>query len=135
MDVRAGVLEGNGYVAGNLVNGGEVRVGGAGAAGALYIAGNYTQTAAGVLAMELGGPGLGTGYDYLYVTGAATLGGTLRLATLGGFVPAPDNYFVLLTCGSVQGNFAVINGLFLSGDRALYPFFDGNGYYLWTYAY
>ncbi len=135
VSLQGGVLDGSGYVAGDVLNAARLDVGGAQTAGMLFLLGNYVQTAAGVLNVELGGLELGSQYDYLYIDGSATLGGTLNLGLLGGFMPNPDDFFVILSAASIAGDFATINGLFVGGDRALYPFHDGVNYYLWTYSF
>jgi hypothetical protein len=84
--LQGGVLSGTGTINGNVTNGALIEVGGSGTTGTLSINGNYTQTAAGILRMEIGGLTPGTQFDQLLVTGIATLGGTLDLL-LNGFNP------------------------------------------------
>jgi hypothetical protein len=49
-----------------------------------------------------------TQYDQLAVQGTATLGGTLEVSLLSGFVPAVGNSFVVLTCTTCTGTFAAV---------------------------
>jgi len=72
----------------------------------LTINGNYTQTAAGSLDIELGGtsPAL---YSQVAVTGSASLNGTLNVALNVGFTPTfGETFDILTTTGLVLGTFA-----------------------------
>jgi len=77
--------------------------------GATMINGDYTQQAGGTLKIELGGLAQGTEYDFLKVTGALSLGGTLEVVLYGGFNPQYGNTFDLLDWGSLSGTFATVN--------------------------
>jgi outer membrane autotransporter protein len=77
--------------------------------GTLTINGNYTQTAAGVLQMELGGLTPGSGFDRLVVNGHATLAGTLNVTLVNGFTPSVGDTFSLLSYTSRSGSFSTIN--------------------------
>ena len=79
--------------------------------GILTVSGNYTQTGAGVLNIELAGPIAGTQYDQLIVSGTATLAGNLNLILLNGFVPGPNDGIQILSAGSIVGDFGSISGL------------------------
>ena len=59
--------------------------GAVGSAGILTINGNYTQSTAASLNIEVGGTGAGSGYDWLAVSGTATLAGTLNVSLINGF--------------------------------------------------
>lgn len=67
-----------------VVNGGEIRPGGSSRA-ALGVVGNYTQTATGVLTLDIGAPA--DLIDQLLITADAVLAGTLKLTTT--FSPTP----------------------------------------------
>ena len=60
------------------------------------------------LETELAGLVQGTSYDFLNVTGTATLGGTLNVVLLNGFAPQVNNTFDLLDWGSISGAFASV---------------------------
>ena len=82
--------------------------------GELDISGNYQQTAAGVLDIELGGYSAGTEFDLVTVTaggagGVATLGGTLNVTLTNGFAPTNGSMFTFLTAASRVGAFATFN--------------------------
>jgi hypothetical protein len=119
LDLQGGALVGSGTTNANVTNAGQVIPGGTGAAGLLTINGTYTQTATGALNVDLGGTTAGSQYDQLAVSGSATLGGTLNVATIGSFTPALGNRFQVLTFGSSSGSFAtyhepsLVSGLFL----------------------
>ena len=89
VSIQGGALSGSGVVEANVTNAGLVTPGGDGTTGILSITGSYTQTAAGVLNIDIGGLVAGTGYDQLQITGAATLDGTLNVQLVGGFTPQP----------------------------------------------
>ncbi len=62
-----------------------------------------------VLTLEIGGAAPGTDHDTLAITGSLTLGGTLNVVFLNGFVPAPTDFFQFFTASSFGGSFAQIN--------------------------
>ena len=97
---------------GTLYNtGGTLAPGGIGTAGRTVITGNYVQSG-GALAIDIGGTtqasGFQTGqYDYLQVTGSATVGGALNVGLINGYVPPTGTNFTVLTAGSpVAGSFS-----------------------------
>lgn len=112
--VEAGTLGGNGGVGGALtVNGGAMFApGGTGASaiGDFSVGGSFTLKSGAILAMQLGGTTAGS-YDFLSVTGAATLSGVLNLSTVS-FSPATGNQFTLLTAaGGITDSGLTITGL------------------------
>jgi hypothetical protein len=76
--------------------------------------GALTQTASGMLEIELAGAAPGQ-FDVLQVSGTATLGGTLRVLALPGMVAPAGSTFTILTSGGISGSFATVelplNGL------------------------
>ena len=90
----------------------------------INVKGNYTQNAAGTLQLAVDGPNPGQ-YDYLNVTGNASLNGTLALAN-GGYNPhANDKLTLVTTGGTVTGKFAAFSN----------PFVGGTGYNLVDLVY
>ncbi len=77
------------------------------ATGQMNIIGAYSQTAAGVLQIEIGGTTPITEFDKLSITGDATLAGTLEVL-LGDFNPALGQSFDILDWGSVSGAFTTL---------------------------
>ena len=80
-----GSLTGSGTVTADVVNDGLVVTGDLSAA--LAIDGSYTQTAAGVLDIAIGGTTPVIQYDQLNISGPATLDGTLDISLINGFGP------------------------------------------------
>jgi len=106
--VAGGVLEGDGLVVGAVTNSAVVSPGRP--LGRLTIDGNYIQTAAGTLAIDLGGspPTL---YDRLQITNtsrSATLAGTVRATLVDDFMPVSNDVFTVLTVapGTRSGTFS-----------------------------
>ena len=103
-----GVLRGHGTIFGAVVNDGAT-VGPGLSPGALATTGTYTQTADGVLEIELAGTTPGVEYDQLLVSSVATLGGTINVSLIDGYVPSPGDEFEVLTCILRDGTFATVN--------------------------
>jgi len=82
--------------------------------GTLSITGNYTQNSTGALNVRIASA---TGYNRLAVSGSATLGGTLNIGRLGGYIPPVGSTFTLLSAGSVTGQFATVNGTAINGTE------------------
>ena len=104
MYLNGGVLTGSGTIVGTVVNAAEVSPGAA--AGTITVIGNYTQTAAGTLKIEIGGSETGTQHDRLTVNGLATLNGALQVSLINGFTPATGNFFDILGFTTRSGAFA-----------------------------
>jgi hypothetical protein len=114
VSLQGGVLSGFGAVRGtvsvSLINAALLDLGAP--TGTLQVNGTYQQTAAGVLNVGLGGTAAGQS-DRLQITGAATLGGTLNVTLVGGFLPAVGSTFEILTFASRTSDFATVTGLSL----------------------
>jgi hypothetical protein len=68
-------------------------------------------------------------FDTMSVSGSATLGGTLDVSLINGFVPAPNDSFTVLTAGpNITGSFTNAP----SGSR--FPTTDGAGSFIATYS-
>lgn len=76
--------------------------------GLLTIAGNYTQTSAGTLRVDIKGTTPGVTYDQLSVSGTASLNGTLDIMTARGFTPTPSDQFIVVTAQTRTGTFATL---------------------------
>ena len=98
-------LSGNGTINGNLVNGGTVGPGNS--PGTIFVAGNFTQTPAGTLVMEIASP---VSFDQLIITGTADVDGTLQLDLIDGFVPAGEEFTIITAGGGVNGEFTPVTG-------------------------
>ncbi len=105
-----GTLSGIGTIGGNVLNGGTVSPGHS--VGTLTVKGNYTQTAAGTLIIEVAGSKKGQA-DLLAVGGAANLNGNLRILRLGGAkLKVGDKVTFLTAGGGVNGKFANVSNPF-----------------------
>lgn len=119
LTIQAGAfLTGSGTIYASVTNSGTINPGGTGAVGTLTIQGNYTQTASGVLNLELGGTTSGA-FDQLAISGQASLAGTLNVSLLPGYQPSHGDAFAALKFASSVGGFAVVNGLSLSDGDVL----------------
>jgi hypothetical protein len=77
-----------------------------------------------VLTMELASP-RPEDYDRLEIAGQATFGGTLRVETLGRFVPAPGDRFAILSYGRARGAFDRLEASGAADGMMFVPDFDG----------
>jgi len=109
MNLSGGRLSGIGLINAAVVNGAVVSPGAS--PGTLIINGQYTQTAAGQLRLEIGGTNPDSQYDRLHVTGTATLNGEILVCWTNAFVPSVGDSFQVMTFGSAVGSFATTNGL------------------------
>jgi hypothetical protein len=107
LKLNGGTLTGTGMIVGDVNNAATVRPGGASSAGTLSMTGNYTQTAAGNLVINVGGFTPGSSLSQLAVSGSATLAGVLSLNSVSGFTASLGNSFTVLTYASASGNLAV----------------------------
>lgn len=108
-ELQGGSLNGSGRISGTVVNSAIINIGEP--AGWLAIsAGSYTQNPTGELALEIGGPTLGSQCDQLGVNGTANLGGRLRLTLVNGYSPAAGTVIAPVSYYSRVGQFAEIVG-------------------------
>jgi autotransporter-associated beta strand protein len=112
-----GRLSGNGAINGNVTAGGTLSPGGMLSSGSITIAGNVTLQSTSHLAIQLGGLAPAS-YDFLNVTGALSLGGSLDVSLLGGFTPQLGNSFNLFDAPAQTGAFSSINLPTLSAGLA-----------------
>ena len=130
-DLQGGLLSGSGNLFADVRNAGRIQVGGLGAAGALFISGDYTQTDAGELHMEMGDFDSGA-YDRLTIAGTAALGGTLTVELLDGFFAREKDDYRLLECGTRSGEFMAVIIPDIGGGLFLDPRYDDTGLSFWT---
>ncbi|MBL8758590.1 MAG: hypothetical protein JNK35_09190 [Phycisphaerae bacterium] len=108
--LQGGTLGGSGLVDSSVVNSGGTLSPGA-SAGTLTIEGNYTQQSGGRFHFEVGStmdPALNDTLNV--ISGSATLGGTIRIDRLNGFVPPLGQGFTIVATAPNQrfGTFAAI---------------------------
>jgi len=104
LNIQGGTLKGKGTITGNVFNGGTVAPGLS--PGLLTIAGNFSQTAAGTLAVEINGLTAGTQYDQIVVNGAVALAGALTVTS--GFTPSAGDGFAIIVndvSDAISGDF------------------------------
>jgi hypothetical protein len=108
IDIEGGVIAGTGTLDGNVSNSGTLEVGVPDTPGVLTITGDYTQTSAGDLYVEIGGKNAGTDYDQLQIDGNANLDGALSVLLINGYTQDGQSTFQVLTAGAVHGTFAAV---------------------------
>ena len=107
LDIQGGILTGSGTILNNVRNGGALNTGQS--PGKLSITGTYTQTATGVLNIEVAGLVAGSEHDQLAVGGATSLAGTLNATTIAPYDPNDTDVFTVMTYPSVSGDFTTKN--------------------------
>ncbi len=111
IQLSAGLLNGNGLVAGDVINsGGNVNAGsGFGQNGVITILGNYTQDVGGTFTVDASGTNSVTPeFDQVAVTGTANLNGTLSVRQFGGFILERPESLQVLSFASVNGDFSIL---------------------------
>ena len=126
VNVTGGTLGGVGTV-GPVVSatGGEIAPGLS--AGRLSASGRYTQGGSAVLHVEIGGHAAVVEFDRLDVGGAATLGGAVRVDTVGDFVPTEGDRFRILAAAERSGEFVSLIGADIGGSLAYTAEYDDTG--------
>jgi hypothetical protein len=125
-------FDGWGAILADVFNAGTMHVDGIDGIGVLSITGDYTQSATGLLAMEIDGdePSAGSS-DRVDVSGTATLGGMLHADWSDGLGDdADDEVLTLMIWGSRSGEFDLVELPSNLGwdDGWLQPFYDAPGY-------
>jgi hypothetical protein len=115
--LSAGSLTGIGSIKGNLRSSGIVDPGDSPTTtGVLSDAGAYTQNSTGSLNISIGGTTAGSKFDALNAT-TASLGGTLNVKLINGFVPTLGSTFKIANFNSESGKFAAVNGLAINSSE------------------
>ena len=125
VNLNGGALSGSGSVVATVQNtAGRIDPGAAGTAGVIAITGNYTQSASGVLNIDIGGTGSGQ-FDRLTVSGTATLGGIISASLFNNFTPATGATFRdVMDFASKSGDFTTQSGFSLGNYLFLQEQFD-----------
>jgi hypothetical protein len=117
-NLNGGSLFGGGLVNYSLVDKASITPGDSAIkTGVLTVQQTYTQSSAGTLNISIGGATAGTQFDQLNVKKAATLGGTLNVSLINGFVPAIGSTFDILNGSTVSGNWTTIKGLAINSSE------------------
>jgi Immunoglobulin I-set domain len=127
---NAGLLTGSGVITASLLNAAEVSPGAS--PGVFNINGNYTQSASGVLNLEIGGVAEGTEFDQLVISGTASLGGAIHVSLLNGFRPMVGTSFRVMTYGSDSGVFLGVNVVTAGTGLTFAPNYDATSMRLVT---
>ena len=93
------------------------------------IQGDFTQTATGVLSLELAGPSAGSGYDQLSVSGTVLLDGSWEFNSSTGSHRLGSE-FMVIPFANHGGIFSTIDGLAFGGGKALLPKYESTGFTL-----
>ena len=131
LNLNGGALVGAGIVDGNVVNASTISPGLApNTAGQLTVTGNYTQTAAGRLKVEIGGPN-NNQFDRLITntnpnSNATNFAGTLDLSLINNFHPNANLAFPIAQYLTHQGEFTTVNGLDFGSGGNFAPFYQPN---------
>jgi outer membrane autotransporter protein len=114
LNVEAGgTLAGSGIITGKVINAGTLSPGNS--PGIFTVNGDYTQSATGMLRIEVAGLAPSE-HDLLAVTGHASLAGTLQLIGLGGFTLHVGDQLTFLTAnGGVSGSFGTVQNEITTG--------------------
>lgn len=121
-------LSGTGAIGGAVTSDGVVAPGTS--IGILSMGQDFTQNAAGVLDIEIGGLNPGSEHDRLDVGGVANLGGTLNVTLTNLFTPSTNDIFIVLAAGSLNQTFAATNMPALTGGDAWVVTYSGGFVYL-----
>ncbi len=97
------ILQGAGDLAGAVDSSASIEPGGS--TTAILSMGQLQLQGGGRVVAQLGGTGVGAGYDRLTVDGTATLAGTLQVELADGFVPSAGDAFRVVAAGSRSGEF------------------------------
>jgi len=108
LNLSGGTLSGAGSITGAVVNSGGTVSPGDGV-GQLNLLGDYTQTSAGGLTINLAGEPATGEFGILSITGNADLDGTLDVDSLNGFIPTIGDTYTFLTADNVTGTFADVD--------------------------
>ncbi len=114
INIHGGRLTGSGSVAAQLTNSGTVAPGAG--IGTIAVDGDYTQMAAGRLAIEIAGAGAGE-FDRLTIEQSFAANGALDVALIGDYTPQIGDRFEILTFRTRAGDFSARTGLVLGGGQ------------------
>src|SRR4029077_1763705 len=117
LSLQKGSLVGKGTVGGSVTSTASVTAGDSSTKpGKLTLTGTFTQNSGGTLNIYIGGAAAGSFGD-LSVSNGVTLGGTLSIKDINGFVPAIGNSFTIVTGSVVNGQFATVKGTSINSSE------------------
>jgi len=110
LTLQAGTLVGSGTLVAAVISDASITAGDSTTKPAkLTVAGSYTQNSTGTLNISIGGTAAGK-FGELAVSNGVSLGGTLSIKLVNGFVPTIGEDFTILTGSAVSGKFATVKG-------------------------
>ena len=115
--LQKGSLLGKGTIAAAVTSSASVTAGDSSSKPAtLTVTGTYTQNSTGSLNISIGGSAAGT-YGQVAVSNGVSLGGTLVIKRIKGFVPSIGNTFNIVTGSAVSGQFATVKGTSINSSE------------------
>jgi hypothetical protein len=115
--LQKGSLVGKGTLAAAVTSGASVTAGDSSSKPAtLTVTGSYTQNSNGTLNISIGGTAAGT-YGQVAVSNGVSLGGTLVLKRISGFLPVIGDTFTIVTGSPVNGQFTTVKGLSINSGE------------------
>jgi hypothetical protein len=115
--LQKGSLVGKGTLVSAVTSGASVTAGDSSSKPAtLTVTGSYTQSSKGTLNISIGGSTAGT-YGQVAVSNGVSLGGTLSLKLINGFVPTIGETFSIVTGSAMNGQFATVKGLSINSSE------------------
>jgi hypothetical protein len=124
INIQGGILSGTGTIDADITNAGHIMPGGNASSGNIVVTGDYVQTAAGALDIDIGGLTAVTQYDRIDITGKATINGSLNVTLINGYVPtALGTSFRVMNYGSHSGTFVTTTGLDIGNGKFLLPMY------------
>ena len=117
LTLQAGALVGAGTLVGALTSHASITAGDSTTKPAkLTVTGSYTQNSTGTLNISVGGTAAGK-FGELAVSNGVSLGGTLSIKLVNGFVPTTTDTFTILTGSAVSGKFATVKGTSINSSE------------------
>ena len=80
------------------------------------VTGSYTQNSKGTLNISIGGTSAGT-YGQVAVSNGVSLGGTLSIKLINGFVPTIGDTFNVVTGSALTGTFSTVKGTSINSSE------------------
>jgi hypothetical protein len=115
--LQKGSLVGKGTIAAAVTSSASVTAGDSSSKPAtLTVTGTYTQNSTGSLNISIGGTAVGS-FGQVAVSNGVSLGGTLVIKRIKGFVPAIGNTFNIVTGSAVSGQFATVKGASINASE------------------
>ncbi|AFZ51172.1 beta strand repeat-containing protein [Dactylococcopsis salina] len=121
LNIEGGTLQGNGFINGNVTMGGTFAPGNS--VGEIEVRGDYNQTTAGTLEIEIGGV---EAFDRAFIDGNVSLAGRLEVNLLDGFTPSLGETYSVLSANNIEGDFNRFRGLELDNGLLLQPILENN---------